>query len=63
MTNTAACLVCRRDSQATPLLVLEYRGGVVRICPEHLPVLIHDPGRLQGILPGAENLRPAEHDD
>lgn len=63
MTNPDACLVCRRDSHATPLLVLEHRGGVIRICPEHLPVLIHDPGRLQGILPGAENLRPAEHED
>lgn len=63
MSREPECLVCRRRSDATPLLVLEYRGGELRICPEHLPILIHDPGRLAGILPGAENLRPAEHDD
>jgi hypothetical protein len=63
MNEGSFCLMCRRDENATPLLVLEYRGGTLRICPEHLPVLIHDPGRLAGILPGAENLRPAEHED
>jgi hypothetical protein len=63
MNREPECLVCRRGSDATPLLVLEYRGGGFRICPEHLPILIHDPGRLAGILPGAENLRPAEHED
>ena len=63
MSDVEVCLVCRRDSGATPLLVLEHRGGLLRICPEHLPILIHDPGRLAGILPGAEDLRPAEHED
>ncbi len=63
MSGEPACLVCRRRSEAIPLLVLEYRGCHLRICPEHLPILIHDPRRLAGILPGAENLRPAEHED
>jgi hypothetical protein len=62
-TPTPACLVCNRDSSATPLLVLEYREQSVRICPQHLPILIHDPARLVGLLPGAENLSPAEHHD
>jgi hypothetical protein len=33
------------------------------ICPQHLPVLIHNPQMLVGKLPGAEGLTPAEHHD
>jgi len=57
------CLFCERDSDATPLLTLEYRGSTIRICPQHLPVLIHDPARLIGILPGAEELQPSDVHD
>lgn len=66
MTNPspdARCLACDRDSSATPLVPLEYRGARAWICPQHLPVLIHDPAQLVGRLEGAENLRPAEHQD
>jgi len=58
-----ACLACGRDEHATPLIRLRYRGASRWICPQHLPVLIHDPTRLAGILPGAEDLRPADHED
>lgn len=57
------CLVCHRDDLETPLIQLHSRGASLFICPQHLPVLIHDPGRLIGKLPGAEALRPAEHHD
>ena len=57
------CLVCHRGSDETPLIPLEYRGSELRICPQHLPVLIHDPTALAGKLPGAENLKPADHKD
>jgi hypothetical protein len=57
------CLACQRDSQATPLIRLEYLERVFWICPQHLPILIHDPARLIGALPGAERLEPAEHHD
>jgi hypothetical protein len=57
------CLLCKRHDGDTPLIMLEYRGGAYRICPQHLPVLIHDPGQLIGTLPGAENLSPADHKD
>ena len=57
------CLLCERDSDTTPLLTLEYRAGTFRICAQHLPVLIHDPARLIGILPGAEKLEPSEVHD
>lgn len=57
------CLVCRRGPDATPLLALEYRGATHWICPQHLPVLVHEPAQLVGKLAGAEQLRPAEHHD
>jgi len=63
MTETASCLACGRGPDAVPLIALSYRGEAHWICPQHLPVLIHDPGRLVGRLPGAEHLRPADHHD
>jgi hypothetical protein len=60
MTTRAACLVCDQSPDTTPLIALTYRGGSFWICPQHLPILIHDPAKLSGHLPGAEDLRPAE---
>jgi hypothetical protein len=57
------CLACGRDHTATPLIPLEYLGQAYWICPQHLPMLIHDPGSLVGRLPGAERLQPADHHD
>lgn len=57
------CIACDRPEDQTPLVQLRYRGTTLWICPQHLPVLIHDPARLVGKLPGAEHLRPAEHQD
>ncbi|MFO0927498.1 MAG: hypothetical protein U0736_10730 [Gemmataceae bacterium] len=61
--TVSTCLACGRGEDETPLILLAYRGDALWICPQHLPVLIHDPARLVGTLPGAENLRPAEHHD
>jgi hypothetical protein len=57
------CLACQRGADRTPLIALEYRDTQLWICPQHLPILIHDPAQLIGRLPGAEHLRPAEHHD
>jgi len=57
------CVACERGSDETPLLSLDFRGGVFHICAQHLPVLIHDPAKLVGRLTGAETLSPAEHKD
>ncbi len=62
-TTDRTCLACQRGSDQVPLLQLRYLDSVFWICPQHLPFLIHDPGRLVGLLPGAENLSPAEHHD
>jgi hypothetical protein len=63
MNDQPSCLLCQRGSDDVPLITLEYRGGNLRICPQHLPVLIHDPGQLVGLLSGAEGFHPAEHRD
>ena len=56
-------LACGRGADVVPLLSLDYRGERLWICPQHLPVLIHDPTRLVGRLAGAEGMEPAEHHD
>ncbi len=62
-TNKTICIFCERSDESTPLLSLTYQNKTFSICPQHLPVLIHDPSQLIGKLPGAENLSPAEHHD
>ncbi|MCP3981446.1 MAG: hypothetical protein GY716_19275 [bacterium] len=62
-TDEKTCLACHRGVTETPLVPLEYGDGKMWICPQHLPLLIHDPAQLVGKLPGAEKLRPADHHD
>jgi hypothetical protein len=57
------CIMCHRKSDEVPLVALEYQGSAFRVCPQHFPVLIHRPGDLIGLLPGAETFRPAEIED
>ncbi len=59
----ATCLACGLTSRETPLIRLEYLDASYHICPQHLPMLIHDPASLIGALPGAEHLKPANHHD
>ena len=57
------CVACERGEDETPLVCLEYRNQRMWICPQHLPILIHNPGQLVGRIPGAENLKPADTHD
>lgn len=61
MTKQERCIACQRGADQTPLLQFDFRGGTFRICAQHLPLLIHDPAKLVGRLPGAETLAPAGH--
>ncbi len=54
--NRPHCVFCERDSDQVPLLVLIYQDSQAWICPQHMPVLIHNPEQFVGKLPGAENL-------
>ncbi len=55
--NEKQCLFCKRDSSQVPLVQLEFKEKKYWICPQHIPVLIHDPSQLEGMLPGAENMQ------
>lgn len=57
------CLACGRTQAEIPLITLSYQDKSFHICPQHLPVLIHNPHLLVGKLPGAEGMTPAEHED
>lgn len=57
------CIYCERTSDEVPLLTLEFQDQKIKICPQHLPILIHNPAMLVGKMPGAEALSPADHDD
>ena len=63
MTETPVCLACERSQDDVPLVSLVYRGVAHWICPQHLPLLIHDPAQLAGKIEGAERMEPAEHHD
>ena len=64
MTNEkSVCLVCKRTSDDIPLVSFEYQGRGLFICPQHLPILIHDPAKLAEVLPGADSFEPADHAD
>ncbi len=55
-----SCLYCKLNSNQVPLLNFSYQGKELWICPQHLPILIHEPQKLAGKLPGAENLSPPQ---
>jgi len=59
--TTAYCVNCERTVEEVPLLSLTHRQGAAYICPQCLPVLIHDPRQLLSKLPGTEALQPHEH--
>ena len=44
------CLVCKRDDQTIPLIQITYRDTVLWICPEHMPILIHNTDKLMAML-------------
>lgn len=60
---TPYCLVCRTTSDDVPLVTLAFQGANLWVCPQHLPILIHDPAQLVGILEAAGRMRPADHHD
>ena len=59
--NTPKCLVCERTKNEVPLLTISFREESYHICPQHLPMLIHNPEKLIGKLPGVENLTGHSH--
>ena len=55
--NDKVCVFCKRNDDQVPLVQLSYRKENYWICPQHIPILIHEPGKLSGMLPGAEDMQ------
>lgn len=53
------CIACDISEDQVPLMVLAFKGEELRICPQHIPLLIHEPQKLIGKLEGAENMKGA----
>lgn len=60
--TTPKCVFCDATSQEMPLVVLKYQEQDYWICAQHLPVLIHEPSKLVGKLPGAEKMPSRQHE-
>ena len=57
MSNIKECLVCKKSSVETPVTKFYYQESEFYICPQHIPVLIHKPQELVGLLDGADNMQ------
>ncbi len=57
MSANKECLVCKASSTEIPVTKFYYQESEFYICPQHMPVIIHNPKELIGLLPGAENLK------
>jgi hypothetical protein len=55
------CVNCNRSVEQVPLISIEHRDGAAYICPQCLPILIHEPQALVGKLSGAEALSGRSH--
>lgn len=59
--NQPVCVRCDASSDTVPLVAFQFKGKEYWICPQHLPLLIHDPVKLADKLPGAELLKKHDH--
>jgi len=57
MSIDKTCLVCKKTSDETPVAKFHYQQSDFYICPQHIPVLIHNPQELVGLLDGADKLQ------
>ena len=57
MNKVRECLVCKASSTETPVTKFYYQESEFYICPQHIPVLIHNPQELVGLLPDADKLK------
>jgi hypothetical protein len=59
MKSIKQCLVCKKSSIEIPVTKFYYQDSSFYICPQHIPVLIHNPKELVGLLDGADELEGA----
>ena len=59
MKDKKDCLVCGRSQQEIPVTEFHYQETNFFICAQHIPILIHDPQKLTGLLPDADKMQGA----
>lgn len=57
MSTDKGCIVCKKSSQETPVTKFYHKDSEFYICPQHIPILIHNPQELVGLLEGADKLQ------
>jgi len=57
MSTERKCLVCDTPSTEVPVTKFYYKESEFYICPQHMPVIIHNPQQLIGLLPDADKLQ------
>ena len=57
MSTDKTCIVCKKSSNEIPVTKFYHKDSEFYICPQHLPVLIHNPQDLIGLLDGADKLQ------
>lgn len=56
MNDQKKCLVCQRGPEEIPVTEFHFKETGFFICAQHIPVLIHDPQKLVGLLPDADKM-------
>lgn len=54
MSDVKACLVCKKTSTEIPVTKFYYQESEFYICPQHIPIIIHKPQELIGLIDGAD---------
>ncbi len=59
MKDQKECLVCRKTQHEMPVTKFYHQDAAFYICAQHIPILIHDPQKLVGLLPDADKMEGA----
>ena len=57
MSTEKVCIVCKKSSEQTPVTKFYHKDSEFYICPQHIPILIHNHQELVGLLEGADKLQ------
>jgi hypothetical protein len=63
MSENPECFFCQQTSNDIPLINILFQGQNYWICPQHFPMLIHEPKKLAGKIPGLDKWVPFEETD
>jgi hypothetical protein len=59
MSETKTCIVCKKSSMEMPVTKFYHKNTSFYICSQHIPVLIHNPQELVGLIDDADTIQGA----